>query len=165
MGFNQQIFAVSAVCLLLLANRAPAQQVDALYNSADGGVTFLYDTEYEDLAGIRLDSADALLLQGKQIRPSGALSCLCIVADQAPFFLEWGNLLGFNFDSEFVGFILPAGLTQETLDSDLTLRYRTLAAPTEDRFGQFILVPEPGTWLLALLGVSHCLFVRRPSGR
>ncbi len=128
----------------------------AKYNSTTGGITF---EDVNTLIGLRLNSSLGELIVGQATDLGGAAGCaiFCVVNDQAPDLIEWGNLLGMTFVSEFAGNVFPSGLSQSNLDNQFEFLY-TGALITE---GKILLVPEPSTLILAGLSLVSVFASRR----
>lgn len=129
-----------------------------------GGVTF---RSVVDVVGLRINArAGGILVGGNATDLGGAASGnFGVVNDQAPNFIEWGNLLGMTFDSEFAGAVLPSGLNQGDLDANFEFLYRTASKPGVDQIGHLCLldlcIPEPTAIALASLGMLGLSCTRR----
>ena len=158
---KRNFFVMLALSAVFLVNSASAALV-ATYDPANGEVTF---SDVSALVGLRINASDASLIGGQATNLNGAASGgFGVVNDSAPNFIEWGNLIGMNFASASAGLILPANLTQDALDANLAAISRTQAAPTTDAPFPIVgglAIPEPGTIVLAFLGVSGVLCSRR----
>ena len=159
---KRNFFVMLALSAVFLVNSASAALV-ATYDPANGEVTF---SDVSALVGLRINASDASLIGGQATNLDGAASGFFgVVNDSAPNFIEWGNLTGMTFASSSAGLILPANLTQAAIDTNLVAISRTQAAPTTDApfpiQGGLAGIPEPGTIVLAFLGVSGVLCSRR----
>lgn len=125
-------FAILSVAAVSFAATAQAGVIGN-YTSATGGVSFSYDDSDGNLAGIRVNASD--LVAGQATDLGGTITgALSVINDQAPNFIEWGNLVGFTFTDADAGAILPSGLAEGDL-SNYELLFRSLAAPTVDITG------------------------------
>ncbi len=129
---------VALLLVVSVANVTFAQAV-AKYDNTTGGITFEGVT---DLVGLRINSPLAQLVgPGNATDLNGAAAgAFGVVNDQAPNFIEWGNLIGMTFASEAAGNIFPTGLAQTALDNDFEFLFRTVAAPTVDVTGMIMLL-------------------------
>lgn len=147
---------------LALSTSIASAQLTAIYDYETGGITFNDESPpivpgipQRNLAGIRLNSASSLLLGSEATDLDGAITGpLSVINDQAPNFIEWGNLLGFTVEDAFAGNLLPPGLSQAQLDADFELIYRQLDSPTAERFGS-ITSNEPRVLVPNLVSGSH----------
>lgn len=139
------IATVAVTALFLAANQAVAGLMGT-YDSGSGALSFTYDNSDGNLAGIRLNSSAAGLVSGQATDLDGTITgALSVINDQAPNFIEWGNLVGFTFGADVAaGAVLPTGLSQSDLDSDYELLFRSLSAPTVNIAGILTLADGGG---------------------
>ncbi len=160
---KRNFFVMLALSAVFLVNSASAALV-ATYDPANGEVTF---SDVSALVGLRINASDASLIDGAATNLDGAASGFFgVVNDSAPNFIEWGNLTGMTFASSSAGLILPANLTQVAIDTNLVALSRAITAPNTDVAFPIVGglaggIPEPGTIVLAFLGVSGVLCSRR----
>ncbi len=137
-----------------------------VYDPATGAINFMNVT---DLVGLRINANDASLIGGQATDLGGAAAGgFGVVNDQAPNFIEWGNLTGMTFADEFSGNIFPTGLLQTQIDAAYEAVFRSSAAPTVDvsfaiTGGLGTTVPEPTTMVMAGLGIIGLVSRRRRS--
>lgn len=133
------IFRLTLSVMLLTACGVAQAGLMGNYSSQTGSLDFAYDGAEGNLAGIRLNSSSAGLVGGEASDLGGAIvGPLSVINDQAPNFIEWGNLVGFNFDSRAAGGVIPAGLSQGDLDAGFELLFRSLSAPTTNIAGALV---------------------------
>lgn len=150
--------AFAFVALAVLTTAANAQPVGTIFLNGD-----LVFTDVNDLVGLRINSSDASLVGGNATDLDGAATGnFGVVNDQAPNFIEWGNLLGMTFVESLAGNVFPAGLpNQAAVDTNYEFLYRTSADPQTDIVGVLQLVPEPTTLGIAGLGMIALVTRRR----
>lgn len=133
---------LAVAALLILSTEASAALIGN-YDPALGSLTFSYDGAEGTLAGIRLNSSVGGLIAGQATNLEGSISGpLSVINDQAPNFIEWGNLLGINFEEVSAGRVMQPGIDAFRLDQQFELIYRSLSRPTVDiraqLYGYFI---------------------------
>lgn len=142
--------AIAALSVLTLATAAKAQVMtgmtttgaSATYDPATGGITF--DGFDDGELGIKLISASGALVAGATDLNGAAGGILGVVNEsEIPNFIEWGQLAGFNFASEFGGNVI----TQNTDPSDLTVE--VAITPTDFETLSFMSSSNPTVAALA----------------
>ena len=158
--------AVAAIVFALAFVSCANAEVMATYDPATGDVSF---SDVSAMVGLRINSLDGSLIAGEITDLGGAASGpFAVVNDQAPAFVEWGNLLGMSFANASGGAILPLGLKETVAGTGQNENYQVLArssaAPTVDIpvvMTGFLPVPEPVSLALVGLGIVGLAAVRR----
>lgn len=114
---------------------AHAQVPIASYDSETGAVIF---TQVEEIVSLRLDSPNQWLINGEITDLDGhATGNFGVVNDSAPDFVEWGNLLGMNFEYSIAGNILPPSLEFEQVLDEIAFTYSPSSRPSAEILGHW----------------------------